>query len=141
MRIGIGERYPELVDVRKNNIEEFPALAELLEMATRHNLVRIKAYASGSGDSGSVHTIEYFRRGIDDTVEAEDQLSHDDEEEANISEVFSDAVYAAFEENGHDYYNNDGGQLELNLDVRRRLVYWESAYMLMSDPEATEFRL
>ncbi len=93
----------------------YPFLAEL-------GITRIEAFMSGSGDSGEINDVTYYRG--DETVPNEEvegvlgALTLDDGTTSRAT--FKDALYGVFETDGSaagNWYDNEGGSVACSYDL------------------------
>lgn len=93
------------------------ALRELVDILAICRVHTLSVTAYGSGDEGSIEEYEL-------TDEAGEEF-HD----ANTEEydgVIETLVEKAFEEKGFNYYDGNGGELQLNINVPERTCNWSA---------------
>jgi hypothetical protein len=111
----------ELTDFQEPNpkIWLYPFIAEL-------GITRIEAFMSGSGDSGDINDVTYYRG--DQTVSNEEvesvlgALTLDDG--TTSRETFKDVLYGVFEADGSaagNWYDNEGGSVACSYDLNPEL--------------------
>jgi len=97
----------------------YPFLAEL-------GITRVEAFMSGSGDSGQIDDVTYYRG--DETVPNEevegvlDALTLDDGTTSRVT--FKDVLYGVFETDGSaagNWYDNEGGSVSCSYDLNPEL--------------------
>lgn len=117
----IDETDDDLTDLQEPNpkIWLYPFLAEL-------GITRIEAFMSGSGDSGDINDVTYYRG--DQTVSNEEvesvlgALTLDDG--TTSRETFKDVLYGVFEADGSaagNWYDNEGGSVACSYDLNPEL--------------------
>lgn len=102
-------------------------LKELVDALEKAGVLKMTVCAYGSGDEGTVEDAEYE---LPDSCDDLDLAAFD----------FDDLIEAAFDEKGFDYYNGNGGELQLEVNVAERTCNW-SAYvrdLVMCDSESCE---
>lgn len=82
---------------------------KLMESMLKQGINYIHIDFAGSGDSGSIETIMVGRTGTDDKEEV--QFNSD------LHTEISDWAYSYLESTNIDWYNNDGGQGEIEIDM------------------------
>ena len=102
-------------------------LARLIPVLRELEVESIHINFSGSGDSGQIDDVTIEPESAESvrvsylsvTREFEDghYVSRQQEVEAPLNEVITDIVYEYLDDTGVDWYNNDGGYGEFNLDV------------------------
>jgi len=95
--------------------EKLKELVDALESAGVRNAA---VYASGSGDDGTIETMQVFFEEDNQELRAKE-----------IAKALRDLVDDVFAEHDFDYYNGDGGSLELHIDVAARTCKWEAYTM------------
>jgi len=93
----------------------FPFLADL-------GITRIEAHMSGSGDSGDIDDVTYFRgdepAANEEVEELLGTLTLDDGSASRVT--FKDALYGVFESDGNaagNWYDNEGGSVFCSYDL------------------------
>ena len=104
---------------------------------------QVKVSFSGSGDSGTINTIEFYNSDDDavpnmqDTVlvwpKSWDEFDRDtrtwvqkkEEAEQDLYSITSDITYKALDRSGLDWYNNEGGQGAFSIDFTKTPVHIE----------------
>ena len=76
---------------------------------------KVKVLFSGYGDSGSIDYVQIHRLDGTNFCSFEDGASSPDE--VNLIKEIEDWTYTVLQGIGVDWYNNDGGQGELTIDV------------------------
>ena len=113
----LDETEDDLMDLEEPNpkIWLYPFLADL-------GVTRIEAFMSGSGDSGEINDVTYYRG--DATVPNEevegvlDALTVDDGTTSGVT--FKDVLYTLFEKDGSaagNWYDNEGGSVACSYDL------------------------
>lgn len=88
-------------------LNKIQTLKQLVTYMQENEHTKLSAYASGEGDEGDISEI---------TVDDEDCLGVDG---------WYDSIQRVFEENGHNYSDNEGGSLQLDIDLSVPSVKWE----------------
>ena len=86
----------------------------LLFKLTKHCVDKVEIEFSGYGDSGAINKVEYYQQGAE--VPANLPLTGEEEEE------LKDILYDYLETLGHNWYDNDGGNGDITIDVRERKI-------------------
>ena len=104
-----------------------PRLKELVDALAAAKAVTCAIVAYGSGDDGCIDD-----GGIEITyVDAEAEKAAEQLE-------FDDLIEAAFEEKGFNYFDGDGGELQLYIEVAERRCNWTASYTgLILDEDAS----
>lgn len=110
-------------------------LQRLLPVLRDLEVKKVDVYFDGAGDSGAIDSVDFDRDNVAQTqVEIESaETRHVDSEWRQTRVVKQCTLYKAIEEltddyleaTGVDWYNNDGGYGELNLDVEAGTVTME----------------
>ena len=93
-------------------------LKELVDKLAAAGVHSATVYASGSSDEGTIETMQVFFEEDNQELRAKE-----------IAEALGDLVDDVFAEHDFDYYNGDGGSLELHIDVAARTCQWEAYTM------------
>ena len=97
-------------------------LKELVDKLAAAGVHSATVYASGSGDEGMIETMQVF-------FEEDDPTKGQEPRAAELAGDLEDLVDDVFAEHDFDYYNGDGGSLELHIDVAARTCQWEAYTM------------
>ncbi len=90
--------------------------SELLDRLTEQKVATLTCSASGSGDEGCVDEVCCW--------DSEGrQVPTTDDIESEIEQLFDNVSF--------DYYNGNGGELELTIDVGARSISWEGRQPVM----------
>jgi hypothetical protein len=101
------------------------ALKKLVDKLAELNAVKLNVTAYGSGDEGTVD---------------EPTVIDADGHEIEVCEDVTDLIDEAFEEKGFDYYNGNGGELQLEVIVPERSCSWSAYYndLVMCNSSSSE---
>ena len=99
-------------------------LKELVDALEAAGVETLQVTASGSGDDGTIDEPEIeFKEGFE-------------EEPENLSDLIDEV----FDEKGFDYYNGNGGELQLVIEVSSRTCSWSAFVndLVMCDDASNE---
>lgn len=103
----------------EENEEMQETAKELLALMSQHNLAGLRLRALGSGDEGEIYYAGVRFRGQADFEDAGNIEATDE-----VRESLYDLGEQLIEQTGFDYYNNEGGDIALDVDAASRKVEW-----------------
>lgn len=114
-------------------------LKEICKVLKPLGIVKVIVRYSGSGDSGAVDTTEFLIKGDDAYVGQLPDISEDSEPDQKPG----DRLLTIIENNAiefieGDWYNNEGGQGVITLNVLKQKITVEAEYNVMEVERNTE---